>query len=130
MPAGSRRFASRREDFTCGQCGHLVPGSGYTNHCPQCLWSRHVDVLPGDRLAACRGMMMPVGALYERGEFVVVAECVECGHTWRNRAAPGDRREALFALTGRAVKERPAGLHGQPGRQGRPRRNRGRGEAS
>jgi RNHCP domain len=115
MPEGSRRFTRRTEDFVCARCGHEVTGTGYTNHCPQCLWSRHVDVLPGDRQATCLGMMRPVGVLFEQGEFVLAQQCVECGHVWRNRCAPGDNRDALLALTGRAVAEPAAGQ-----RQGRP----------
>lgn len=119
MPENSRRFTRRQEDFTCAQCGRLVAGTGYTNHCPHCLWSRHVDESPGDRLATCHGMMMPVGALHERGEFVVVQRCVECGHVWRNRAAPGDHKDALFALMGKPVTDPAA----QP--RGRARRKSG-----
>ena len=26
-----------------------MKGNGYTNHCPKCLWSKHVDINPGDR---------------------------------------------------------------------------------
>ncbi|MEK7158524.1 MAG: RNHCP domain-containing protein, partial [Patescibacteria group bacterium] len=45
----SRTFQRRVEDFTCESCGAQVTGDGYTNHCPQCLVSKHVDVYPGDR---------------------------------------------------------------------------------
>lgn len=65
-------------------------GNGYTNHCPACLWSLHVDVHPGDRAARCRAPMAPAQVLYERGEFVIVHECTACGHVKRNRAARGD----------------------------------------
>ena len=68
-----------------------MSGNGYTNHCPGCLWSRHVDVHPGDRAATCRALMQPVGVLYENGEFVVVHECTGCGLVRRNRTADNDR---------------------------------------
>jgi hypothetical protein len=71
-------------------CDHHVIGDGYTNHCPVCLWSRHVDVHPGDRAATCRALMQPVDLLYERGEFVVVHECTGCHLRRRNRAARDD----------------------------------------
>ena len=54
---GGARFTRVVEDFTCGQCGAAVTGDGYTNHCPLCLWSRHVDINPGDRAAECGGLM-------------------------------------------------------------------------
>jgi hypothetical protein len=97
-------FSRRVEDFTCGHCGREVRGTGYTNHCPACLWSRHVDISPGDRAADCGGLMEPVGVLFEGGEFLVYQRCVQCGHMWRNRSAANDSRAALQALTGRPVR--------------------------
>src|SRR3954452_24116834 len=66
------RFTRTREDFTCGNCGAAVRGNGYTNHCPRCLWSRHVDVDPGDRAADCGALMRPVGVLFEGDQHVLV----------------------------------------------------------
>jgi len=97
------RFTRRPEDFTCAHCAARVRGDGYTNHCPRCLWSRHVDVAPGDRAADCGGLMPPVGVLYEQGRHVLVQRCERCGHQRRNRAARGDDPAALAALFGRAV---------------------------
>ena len=82
-----------------------VRGNGYTNHCPRCLWSRHVDVSPGDRASDCGGPMEPVGALYEGGKFVVVQRCQKCGHGWRNKSARNDSRNAVLALFGRVVED-------------------------
>ena len=46
--------------FQCGHCGVDVsldaPGTSHRNHCPHCLWSRHLDRnVPGDRKAGCTG---------------------------------------------------------------------------
>ena len=59
-PLMKKRFTRTIEDFTCEQCGASVTGNGYTNHCPHCLWSKHVDIFPGDREAECQGLMAPV----------------------------------------------------------------------
>ena len=56
-----RKFQRKKEDFICENCNKKVKGDGYTNHCPACLWSKHVDINPGDRLAECKGMMKPIG---------------------------------------------------------------------
>ena len=75
----------------------LVHGDGYTNHCPACLWSRHVDVHPGDRAATCRALMEPVQLLYERGEFVVVHRCTACGAVRRCRTRPDDDLSVILS---------------------------------
>jgi hypothetical protein len=56
----------------------------------------HVDIHPGDRAAACRALMEPVQLLYERGEFVIVHECTQCGARRRNRAARHDDIDQLI----------------------------------
>lgn len=96
--AMSRRFQKRVEDFDCLHCGAHVAGSGYTNHCPRCLWSRHVDVHPGDRAHPCAGLMEPVAIEQRRGAYVLVHRCTHCGSERRNRAAPGDDFDALLRV--------------------------------
>lgn len=107
MTGDSRRFTRQTENFECGHCGRAVAGTGYTNHCPGCLWSRHVDVLPGDRHADCGGLMEPVGLLYEGGQYFVVQRCVECGHWWRNHTTEDDDRAAILELAGEPVEWPP-----------------------
>jgi len=51
-----KKFQKKKEDFKCEKCGREVIGTGYTNHCPDCLWSKHVDVNPGDRQSKCLGL--------------------------------------------------------------------------
>jgi len=117
-------FRRTVEDFVCGHCGAPVRGNGYTNHCPACLWSRHVDVNPGDRLSGCGGLMPPIAALHEDGRTHVVHRCEVCGHQRRNRVWPHDDREAVLALFGRAVPAPPAQAAGRRGRGGSRRPGR------
>ncbi len=91
-------FIRRTEDFVCGHCGAEVVGDGYTNHCPRCLWSRHVDVDPGDRAAECLGLMRPIAVELVKDRFVITTRCETCGHTRRNRAGDGDNRDTLIAI--------------------------------
>ncbi len=100
----TRKFQRTKEDFACEQCGSFVRGSGYTNHCPQCLWSKHVDVNPGDRQAACRGLMEPMSVEYKSGEYIMLHRCVSCGVEKRNRAAQNDGFDAMLKLSCRAAK--------------------------
>jgi hypothetical protein len=94
----TRAFQRTREDFTCAQCGQHVRGNGYTNHCPRCLWSRHVDIHPGDRAAACRGLMAPIGVGQKGAGYVITHRCTACGFERRNKAASADDFEALLRV--------------------------------
>lgn len=94
----SEKFTKRPEDFECLHCDLFVKGRGYTNHCPRCLWSRHVDIFPGDRKAACKGMMEPVAAEIEGLAYVIIHRCEKCGLERRNAAAPEDDFEEILKL--------------------------------
>lgn len=93
-----RKFQRRKEDFTCTQCGQFVHGDGYTNHCPHCLWSRHVDINPGDRAAQCGGMLQPIAIETRNNQYILIHRCQTCGIIRRNKTAPNDNFEALLAL--------------------------------
>jgi len=93
-----KRFQRRVEDFVCEHCGIHVKGTGYTNHCPKCLWSKHVDVHPGDRAAGCTGMMEPIRVEGTSSEYSIVQKCVVCGHERKNAAAPEDDTDAVIAV--------------------------------
>ena len=58
-----KKFNMIDEKFKCMNCGMEVDTLNYTarDHCPRCLYSRHVDVMPGDRQNKCMGLMMPIG---------------------------------------------------------------------
>ena len=57
-----KRFNMIDEDFTCSHCGEIVKKLNYTarNHCPNCLYSKHLDINPGDRLNTCHGLMKQI----------------------------------------------------------------------
>ncbi len=84
----------------CEHCGRHVKGDGYTNHCPQCLWSKHVDVNPGDRVAQCEGMMRPVALEGASPHYQIIHRCERCGITRPNVADESDSKEALLAIAG------------------------------
>ena len=94
----SRRFQRRTEDFKCERCSLSVKGNGYTNHCPGCLWSKHVDVLPGDRNSGCNCLMEPVAVLKKNGRYTVLHRCLGCGLEKPNKVAADDNFEELIGL--------------------------------
>jgi hypothetical protein len=94
-----KKFQRKKEDFTCGHCNYAVVGNGYTNHCPNCLWSKHVDINPGDRACNCEGLMEPTGLENQNGVFYIVHKCQKCGEIKRNKAAKGDSFSLLVELS-------------------------------
>jgi len=95
----NKRFTKRKEDFTCEKCGENVVGNGYTNHCPKCLWGKHVDINPGDRMAACGGLMEPIGVEMRKGStFCLVEKCQACGLTRKNIFAKNDNMELALSI--------------------------------
>ena len=94
----SPKFQRRVEDFTCEHCGARVKGTGYTNHCPKCLWSKHVDVKPGDRLESCGGMMKPTAIEGTTPNYRIVHNCEKCGSTRKVDASSNDDPDALVSL--------------------------------
>ena len=111
-PEATRRSnpVARKEGFTCLHCGQSVPASSggmQRNHCPACLYSRHVDEVPGDRASECGGLMAPVGVEELCADSAILRHrCVLCGAERRNRAAldaedQPDSQQALRKLAAR-----------------------------
>ncbi|MBN2388248.1 MAG: RNHCP domain-containing protein [Anaerolineales bacterium] len=105
----------RDGDFQCIHCHNLVPsaaawaGVQHRNHCPYCLWSRHVDLYwAGDRLSACKAGMWPVGLTAKQrvdrygrsipGELMLIHACVECNGVAINRIAADDHVAILLEI--------------------------------
>jgi hypothetical protein len=84
------------EEFKCGHCrafiGPTLSGGRHRNHCPLCLFSRHVDrSFPGDRLSDCRSLMEPIGLFHRtNGEQMLVHRCKGCEAERHNRIAADD----------------------------------------
>jgi hypothetical protein len=101
-----RTHARRRgpDSFRCRQCrldvSMSAPGTRHRNHCPNCLWSLHVDDdVPGDRSANCAGSMEPIGvSVRDDGEWALVHRCAACSTVHVNRIAGDDNPLMLMRL--------------------------------
>lgn len=96
-----KNFLRVKEDFECEKCGEMVIGDGYTDHCPKCLWGKHVDgEIPGDRKSECRGLMEPIEAKFQISnlKFKIKYKCLKCGHEFWVKNAKGDNRDKLMEL--------------------------------
>ncbi len=102
-------------DFRCNQCYGEVSTAAWAagvhnrNHCPYCLWSRHMDLWEaGDRLSACKAGMRPVGLALKQarkkyhpegqGELMVVHACTGCGKLSINRLAADDAAGTILEI--------------------------------
>lgn len=94
----TKTFQKLVENFKCEKCGADAVGNGYTNHCPACLWSKHVDVNPGDRAASCGGLMKPTAIENENGEYVVTHTCEKCSHKKRNKVSANDNFDTVVQI--------------------------------
>ena len=92
----TERFKRTKEDFTCEHCGAVVTGDGYTNHCPTCLWSKHVDLHPGDRAESCGGLMEPIQLIKKGDSFSLTHRCTRCGEEHSVRTVAGDDLAVLL----------------------------------
>jgi hypothetical protein len=103
-PIRKQRRPDGTEEFKCGHCrafiGPTVSGGRFRNHCPLCLWSKHVDRShPGDRASDCRSLMQPIGVTTRpNGEQMLIHRCLGCGAERRNRVAADDNTVACMRL--------------------------------
>jgi hypothetical protein len=85
-------------------------GTAHRNHCPFCLWSKHVDDrIPGDRKSSCFGAMKPIGLTFKhegidkygkkrQGEIMIVHHCTLCEKININRIAGDDDEKIILSL--------------------------------
>jgi len=115
MSRDQRRGASRQRiiSFRCRHCGLDVsthaPGTAHRNHCPNCLWSRHLDDdSPGDRAAECGSSMEPIAICVRGdGEWVIVHRCTGCDALSLNRTAGDDNPLILLRLAVKPLAQPP-----------------------
>ena len=100
-----KHFIAKNEGFICRHCKKKVEpikfGGSYRNHCPFCLWSKHVDTdIPGDRKSICKGLMESIAVFTRRtGEYVLVHRCIKCKLERFNRIAGDDDFTKVISLS-------------------------------
>ncbi|MGH9246423.1 MAG: RNHCP domain-containing protein [Acidimicrobiales bacterium] len=109
----SRSHRGGARSFRCVNCGLDVPldapGTAHRNHCPSCLWSRHLDDdTPGDRDSLCRSSMEPIAITVRGdGEWVLIHRCRGCDELHLNRIAGDDNPLLLVRLAIRLLAQPP-----------------------
>jgi DNA-directed RNA polymerase subunit RPC12/RpoP len=105
----------KNKGFICINCGKWIRVSPHDkttnrNHCPYCLWSKHVDrSVAGDRMASCNSGMKPIGLTFKsprvnkwggevRGELMIIHKCVRCGKISINRILAEDNPDEIMKV--------------------------------
>lgn len=100
--------------FRCLNCRVILSasplGSKHRNHCPLCLWSKHLDLsTPGDRRSNCCARMQPIGIAFKNyrvnpftnrgsGELMLIHKCLNCGKVSPNRIAGDDNEYRILLI--------------------------------
>ena len=96
-------FIMKNESFLCDNCWKEIskhPTGSARNHCPHCLYSKHLDKdFPGDRASECHSVMKPVWKDYHKNKgWMVVHECIKCWKKIPNKLAEDDSVEVFGKL--------------------------------
>lgn len=96
-----KRFLEKDETFICENCGKKVEKLNYSSrdHCNYCLYSKHVDILPGDRLNNCKGLLKPISIEKFKDSFKIVYKCLKCGEIHKNIIAKDDNYDEIINLS-------------------------------
>lgn len=96
-----KRFNMIDEGFTCLHCGKEVSPLNYTarDHCPYCLYSLHVDILPGDRKNSCQGLLKPIQLEKFKDTYKIIYTCEKCHQPHKNIIAKDDDMNEIIKLS-------------------------------
>lgn len=97
-----KKFKMIDESFICEHCNNEVSPLGYTarDHCPNCLYSKHLDINPGDRKSNCYGLLKPIGIeKTKKADFKIIYKCQKCGLQTKNIQAIDDNMDEIIRLS-------------------------------
>lgn len=96
-----KKFNMVDESFICENCNKIVDKLEYTarDHCPYCLYSKHLDINPGDRLNECKGLLEPVGIEKFKDKYKIIYKCKKCNELHKNITAVDDNFDLIIQLS-------------------------------
>lgn len=96
-----KRFKMIDEEFICKNCSTIVKPLGYTarDHCPNCLYSIHIDNNPGDRKCTCQGFLKPIGVEKHKDTYKIIYKCEKCKEIKKNICAKDDNMDEIIRLS-------------------------------
>lgn len=96
-----KKFNMIDENFRCENCNKEVKKLKYTarDHCPFCLYSKHVDINPGDRANECNGLLEPIGIEKFKNTYKIIYKCKKCNKLHKNIVANDDNFNLIIDLS-------------------------------
>ena len=96
-----KRFNELDEGFICEKCNKEVNPLIYSSrdHCPYCLYSKHVDINPGDRLNTCKGLLKPIEIEKYKDTYKILYKCEKCNELHKNIIAKDDDIEKIIEIS-------------------------------
>ena len=96
-----KKFNMIDEEFICENCGKYVSRLEYSarDHCPYCLYSKHVDINPGDRLNTCKGLLIPIDIEKFKNTYKIIYKCEKCNSIHKNIVSKDDDIDKIIQLS-------------------------------
>lgn len=96
-----KKFSKLDEKFTCENCKKKVSILKYSSrdHCPYCLFSKHVDINPGDRKNDCKGLLEPIEIEKFKNTYKIIYKCKKCKKIHKNIVAKDDNIDAIINIS-------------------------------
>jgi DNA-directed RNA polymerase subunit RPC12/RpoP len=94
-------FTKLDEEFICEKCKQKIEKLNYTtrDHCNHCLYSKHVDINPGDRQNPCKGLLKPIGIEKFKNTYKIIYKCEKCNEIHKNIMATDDNMDLIIELS-------------------------------
>ncbi len=88
-------FKMINDSFICENCSKKIdkhPSGSARNHCPHCLYSKHLDEdFPWDRNSKCFSLMSPIWIDHKKNKgYMIKHKCQKCWKEILNKIAPDD----------------------------------------
>ena len=68
-------------------------------YCPYCLFSKHVDINPGDRSNNCLGLLKPIGVEKFKNTYKIIYKCNNCNQLHKNIICDDDNMDLIIKLS-------------------------------
>jgi DNA-directed RNA polymerase subunit RPC12/RpoP len=96
-----KQFTKLDEEFICENCKQKIEKLNYTtrDHCNHCLYSKHVDINPGDRQNPCKGLLKPIGIEKFKNTYKIIYKCEKCHQIHKNIMATDDNMDLIIELS-------------------------------